>query len=136
MFEKYGPVVRLAPNELAYVDAAAWKDILGHDPKSEESGKWHLFYRPAKGQPQDLISADRELHSKLRRLLSHGFSDRAMREQEPIILGYVDLMMQRLREQCKGGQESLDMEKWYNFMTFDVSTPLISVRSNAGARAD
>lgn len=128
MFEKYGPIVRIAPNELAYVDANAWKDILGHNPKSEETGKWAEFYRPSDKQPEDLISADRELHSKLRRLLSHGFSDRSMREQEPIIRSYVDKLMKRLSENCKGGKEPLDLEKWYNFMTFDVSAPPVGLR--------
>lgn len=123
MFETYGPVVRIAPNELAYADSNAWKDILGHNPKSEENGKWTLFYRPVEGMAQDLISADRELHGKLRRQLAHGFSDRSMREQEPIIQGYVDMLIKRLHEHCEGGKKALDMCMWYNYTTFDVSEP-------------
>lgn len=122
LFEKYGPVVRVAPNELAYADADAWKEILGHNPKGEENGKFQGFYRPSDDMPQDLISADRELHGKLRRQLAHGFSDRSMREQEPIIKGYIDMLMKRLRENCLGGKEALDIVAWYNFTTFDVSS--------------
>lgn len=119
LFEKYGPVVRIAPNELAYADSTAWKDILGHNPKGEENGKWTPFYRPVDDMPKDIISADRELHTALRRQLSHGFSDRSMREQEPIIKGYVDLLMARLRENCSD-EKPLDIVSWYNFTTFDV----------------
>lgn len=121
MFDKYGPVVRIAPNELAYVDAGAWKDIAGHNPKGDENGKWVQFYRPVEDMPQDIISADRELHGILRRQLSHGFSDRSMREQEPIIKSYVDLLMLRLRENCANGTKPLDMAEWFTFTTFDVS---------------
>lgn len=128
MFERYGPVVRIAPNELAYADPASWRDITGHSPKGEEVGKWTPFYRPAEEMAADLISADRELHGKLRRLLSHGFSDRSMREQEPIIQGYVDLLVKRLHEHCEGGETTLDMCQWYNFATFDVSASVLSSR--------
>lgn len=121
MFDKYGPVVRVAPNELAYADARAWKDIAGHSPKGEENGKWVPFYRPVDDMPQDIISADRQTHGVLRRQLAHGFSDRSMREQEPIIKSYIDLLMQRLRENCAGGQAPVDMSSWFNFTTFDVS---------------
>lgn len=121
LFEKYGPVVRIAPNELAYASGDAWKDILGHNPRGEEVGKFTPFYRPSDKMPQDLISADRELHGKLRRQLAHGFSDRSMRKQEPIIKSYIDLLMQRLRENSDGGKQPLDMCMWYNFTTFDVS---------------
>lgn len=121
MFDQYGPVVRVAPNELAYADAAAWKDIAGHNPKGDENGKWDPFYRPVPDVPQGIISADRHTHGVLRRQLAHGFSDRSMREQEPIIKAYVDLLMTRLRERCANGEKPLDMASWFNFTTFDVS---------------
>lgn len=121
MFDKYGPVVRIAPDELAYADATAWKDIAGHNPKGEENGKWEPFYRPVPDMPRDIISSDRYTHGALRRQLAHGFSDRSMREQEPIIKSYVDLLMQRLKENCNQGQTPQDMAQWFNFTTFDVS---------------
>jgi hypothetical protein len=57
-----------------------------------------------------------------------------MREQEPIIGGYVDLLMRQLRARCATKEESaeageytkkpslqpLDMRAWYNWTTFDV----------------
>lgn len=120
MHKKYGPVVRVAPDELAFADSSAWKDILGHNPKGEECGKWVPFYRPVPEAPDNLISADRQKHGIIRRQLAHGFSDRSMREQEPIIRSYVDLLMRRLRENCVGGRAPLDMTAWFNFTTFDV----------------
>lgn len=132
--EKYGPVVRLAPNELAFSSPEAWKDIYGHKTGSalgsEEMGKAKFFYRNP-GIPPSIISEDRENHAVLRRLMSHGFSERSMREQEGIIGGYVDLLVCRLREHCvdvdakdeeTGGmrRQRLDMTSWYNWTTFDI----------------
>ncbi|KAI3401428.1 hypothetical protein diail_10862 [Diaporthe ilicicola] len=120
LHNRYGPVVRVAPNELAYADASAWKEIQGHSPKGEECGKWVPFYRPTPESADNIISAEREKHGIIRRQLAHGFSDRSMREQEPIIKSYVDLLFQRLHENCAGGAKPLDMTAWYNYTTFDI----------------
>ncbi|KAI1123503.1 cytochrome p450 monooxygenase [Nemania abortiva] len=118
LHEEYGPVVRIAPDELAFIESQAWKDIYGHH--SYEMAKDDRFYRPmGKSVPDTIISADREQHGFLRRQISHGFSDRSMRAQEPIFREYMDLLVQRLTEHSKSG-EPLDMRAWLNFTTFDV----------------
>ncbi|OTA54162.1 cytochrome P450 [Hypoxylon sp. EC38] len=120
LHDKYGPVVRIAPDELSFIESQAWKDIYGHHG-SYEMVKDPKFYRLLGNHiPDSILSADRERHSMIRRQLAHGFSERSMREQEPIIGEYVDLLMRRLGEHCKDGQAVLDMRNWLNFTTFDV----------------
>jgi cytochrome P450 len=58
-------------------------------------------------------------HTRMRRLLAHAFSDAALREQEPILTQYFDLMVTELSRCCEAGG-SVDMTKWYNCLTFDV----------------
>lgn len=131
--------MRVAPGELVYTTAEAWKDIYSHQngavTKGEEFGKDYKFYRN-KGIAPNILSESRDNHSLIRRQLSHGFSEKSLREQEPIIKGYVDLMMKRLKERCpppatsdesKGPDDSasttrkvFDMRHWFNFITFDV----------------
>jgi cytochrome P450 len=121
LHKKYGQVVRVAPNELAFANASAWNDIQGHRSKGQlEMEKSEKFYRPIKGVTTDIITADREEHGKLRRTLAHGFSEKALRDQQPLIKKYVDLFIQRLHENCDGGSAVLDITAWYNFTTFDV----------------
>lgn len=43
-----------------------------------------------------------------------------MREQDPIIRGYVDLLIRRLHENSKNGSVPLNMREWYNWTTFDI----------------
>lgn len=126
--DKYGPVVRVAPNELIYTSSEAWKDIYSHHngavTKGEEFEKDTKFYR-TRGFAPNILSETRDNHSLIRRQLSHGFSEKSLREQEPIIKGYVDLMMKRLRERCppagdKTSKTVFDMRHWFNFITFDV----------------
>ncbi|KAF9875733.1 cytochrome p450 [Colletotrichum karsti] len=144
LHRKYGQVVRIAPDELAFSDAGAWKVIFGHKTGTNTSNaagqptttqslsfeKSDTFYRPIPGLPRDIITALGPQHAALRRQMSHGFSDRALREQQPVIMKYVDLFIQRMREhaaasttssQSSGGQQRpIDISLWYNYCTFDI----------------
>ncbi|KAI0009516.1 cytochrome P450 ClCP1 [Xylariaceae sp. FL0662B] len=117
--DKYGPVVRITPNELSFSELAAWKDIYGSRPGGELP-KYYSFYRLDAHAPRHIISAERQQHSMLRRLLAHGFSERSMQEQKPLIGGYVDLLIRRLHENAEGGTKVLDLNTWFNWTTFDI----------------
>ncbi|KAL8840731.1 MAG: hypothetical protein Q9170_001169 [Blastenia crenularia] len=58
--------------------------------------------------------------SRIRRLLTHVFSDKALREQEPLIQDYVDTLIERLSEQCKDSEGKVDLASRFNWTTFDV----------------
>ncbi|KAL2851865.1 cytochrome P450 [Aspergillus pseudoustus] len=131
---KYGNVVRIAPDELAFAHADAWKEIQGHKGKDAlemEKARW--FYRPLPEDPLHIVNEGREEHGRLRRQMAHGFSERAMREQEGVIRGYVDLLIRRLRELASssssssspgkpggGGCGPVVISDWYNYTTFDI----------------
>ncbi|KAI1305687.1 cytochrome P450 [Xylaria venustula] len=131
LHKQYGPVVRIAPNELAFSSPQAWRDIYGHKKLGqEEFPKYEGTYKIFKHLPTSIINSDREEHGALRRQLSHGFSDRSMREQEPIIGSYVDLFISRLKDLSK--KDSIhNMREWYNFATFDIIGDL-SLGSDGG----
>ena len=121
LHKKYGKVVRVAPNELAFQDSQAWKDIMGHKTGSAlEFEKWDNFYRPVADMPIDIVNAPREEHGLIRRTMAHGFSDRNMRDQQPLIKKYLDTLLRKLKENGEGGKKALDIMAWYNFTTFDV----------------
>lgn len=120
LHEKYGHIVRIAPNELSFTDADAWKVIYGTRTGHGQKQKDLRFYPPTPGGAPSIIYSDDADHSRFRRLLSHAFSDNSLRGQEPIIKSYVDLLMQRLNENIAAGKNVLDMVSWYNFATFDI----------------
>jgi cytochrome P450 len=120
LHEIYGDVVRVSPDELSYTTPSAWKEIYGHKSQgAPEMAKYVKFYNP-NGTMLHIVCAPREEHARYRRLLSSGFSDKAIREQESLIQQYIDLLIKRLHENCAGGNKALDLVQWYNWATFDI----------------
>ncbi|RAH67354.1 cytochrome P450 [Aspergillus aculeatinus CBS 121060] len=120
LHKRYGHVVRVAPNELSFISSDAWRPIYGTRPGHGQKPKDRHAYPPSADNVPSIDQSNDADHSRFRRLLSHAFSDTALRGQEPIIRGYVELLMQRLREHARHAQTPLDMVAWYNFCTFDI----------------
>ncbi|KAK7398545.1 hypothetical protein QQX98_012093, partial [Neonectria punicea] len=118
LHQKYGPVVRVAPDELSFTSAEAWKEIMGHRKDSSDQNAKDIVF--SKGFETTILGANREDHRRFRRILSSGFSAKAMQDQQPLMMKYVDLLLQRLHENCDDGKKALDLVSWYNFTTFDI----------------
>lgn len=125
---EYGDAVRIAPNEVSFISGeTAWQDIYGFrggkskTPPYLKDRKW---YPPPINGSYSLIAADEAGHSRMRRNLSHAFSDKALREQEPLIQGLIDLLIDRLHEEVAANKPAVDIMRWYNYTTFDVITDL------------
>ncbi|KAH8587874.1 cytochrome P450 [Bisporella sp. PMI_857] len=119
LHKMYGDVVRIAPNELSYTNSKAWKDIYRHRQGKPEMAKNRKSYTTHPGG-EHIIIANREDHSRFRKNLSHGFSDSSLRQQEPLIQSYVDLLVRRLEEHSQDRQIPQNMCSWYNWITFDI----------------
>ena len=119
--EKYGPVVRLAPNELSFIDGVAWHDIYNPRQGRPKFPKNPLWMAPSDSGIHSILSANDADHTRYRRLLSHAFSERALRDQEHLLMSYIDLLINRLRK-CASSPDTavVDMVKWLNFTTFDI----------------
>ncbi|KAI1171705.1 averantin oxidoreductase [Nemania sp. FL0916] len=116
LHNQYGPVVRTGPNELSFIQPTSWKEIYGY--KTQEFSKDAKYYNGLPGEPI-ILNADRTYHGYIRKLLAHGFSEKSLREQEPILKEYVDTLFRRLHEQGQNGERALDIVSWYNFLIFD-----------------
>lgn len=119
LHNKYGDVVRTAPNQISFVRPEAWKEIQGHRKKGEmENSKDPVSMAR---NPDSIISAySREAHGMLRRNLSHGFSAKRMLEQQPLIQHYINLFFERLKDHARDPSKPLNIVAWYNYTTFDI----------------
>ncbi|KAL1598832.1 hypothetical protein SLS60_007974 [Paraconiothyrium brasiliense] len=123
LHERYGNVVRIAPDEVSFVDADAWKDIYGHGSKGALGGMPHKPWQRhsnTNGATSLIIAQDVD-HTRMRRLFNPAFSERALKQQEPLFMKYVNLLAEKLHEGIeKDPNHKFDMLKMYNFTTFDV----------------
>lgn len=115
LHQKYGLVVRIAPKELSYADSQVWKDVW--------SSRNPEFPKRAAPMPPNgsysILNAPKDEHARFRRLLAHAFSERGLRDQEPRVKEYIDLLVERLRETAVEKQ-STDIVDWYTRTVFDV----------------
>ncbi|KAL2064126.1 hypothetical protein VTL71DRAFT_4620 [Oculimacula yallundae] len=119
LHNKYGPVVRVGPNEISYIDERAWKDIYS----AHKSGGELQKFMPAadiKGGFGVFNNPDNAKHLQIRKFLSTGFSEKAVREKEGILQGYISLLMQRFEEKAKNG-EKLDATWWLDCLGADIA---------------
>jgi cytochrome P450 len=125
---KYGPIVRIAPNELSYADSAAWKDIYldrsGH-PVFERNPTWFKKMRP--DEPNSIMGPDEKDHARFRRAFANSFSDKSLKDQAPVVESYVNLFINQLKALASdpsSKEKPIDLEKWFNYLTFDLSGDL------------
>lgn len=122
----YGPILRIAPNEVTFADEAAWADIFQIGMDNEQFLKDPLWWSRQPGQPNPLFSAiEPGEHANMRKLLATGFTTRALRAQELIIHRYANLLVERLQELItaagnNGEAAEIGMIPWFHFTTSDV----------------
>ncbi|GME40721.1 putative cytochrome p450 protein [Neofusicoccum parvum] len=124
LHKRHGPVVRVGPNELSYVDPRAIKDIYGHRRAGGglEFARDAAFFDPALNGAADILrAADGAAHARLRKALSHSFSDRALRNQAPLLKTHVAKLLANLGA-ARGAP--VDLSAWFNATTFDVMADL------------
>lgn len=137
LHEKYGNVVRIAPNELSFSGNEAYKDIYGHKKAGLPTlQKDPHFYKNPSGvsivktqqqrgmitddaQERDIVNGTFEEHARMRRIFANAFSDRALRLQEPLFLTYVDKLVQNMHEAVARDEDhKFNMISMWNFTTF------------------
>ena len=118
MHQRYGDVVRVAPNELSFATPDAFHDIHSHAARDRKPFLKSSFYQ-AYERPRNIISMrDPQEHAARRKMYAGAFSTRALRGQTEVITPYVDLFVAQLTRLAI--DEPVDMRQWLNWLTFDI----------------
>ncbi|KAF7593962.1 hypothetical protein BBP40_010469 [Aspergillus hancockii] len=123
----YGDVIRFGPDEVSFITEKAWRDIYDHRPNQLERFILSTTRRP------DIFDANEVDHNRFRKALNPAFSPKGLQDQEPVVKGYIDTFISRLRDEAKVGAPT-DMVKWYNFTTFDIIGDLAFGESFGGLK--
>ncbi|KAI2672411.1 hypothetical protein CBS147355_8131 [Penicillium roqueforti] len=125
LHKQYGPILRIGPNELAFNTAQAFRDIYGARPGGCFPKNRSQYVAPANGVDHLVCAVDNATHARQKRLLAQAFSEKALRDQEGLITGYVDTLITKLRSQIRQGASIVDVKSWMNFTTFDITGDLM-----------
>jgi len=117
-------VIRIAPDHLTFTDSSAWKDIYQRKQAETDFPKHHVWLRPMVNGVSSLLHANDDDHSRMKRVLGHAFSTKALRGQEEFVHRYVDLFVQRMKESIAAGENVMDIGKWYGWTTVGCCFPI------------
>lgn len=121
MHETYGKVVRFGPNSLSFNSNTALKEIYGFKSNVRKAEFYDAFVHPA---PNTHNARDKALHARKRRVLSHGFSDSAMKQMERYILANVRSFCDQIgtgaSNEQKGWTPAKNMADWCNYLAMDI----------------
>ncbi|KAF1970112.1 cytochrome P450 ClCP1 [Bimuria novae-zelandiae CBS 107.79] len=120
LHDKYGPVVRVAPNELHINDPRAWNDIYLRKSSEIRPPQWGM--RPPGIDSYNVISGVGSDHARFRKALGIAFSEEAVKDYEPTVRSYFNKFTARIDDLVlnNNGVAVVDMVKWSNFTTFDI----------------
>jgi aspirochlorine biosynthesis cytochrome P450 monooxygenase len=114
---KYGPTVRIAPDELSFSDPDAWPAIYNSRPQLPKT-EFHFGRADERKLPESMIMASDSEHTRLRRLANPAFLNAGILEVEPVMQHYVDLLCTQLHEACAEGPQN--MVQWFLWTLNDV----------------
>ncbi|KAH7057285.1 cytochrome P450 [Macrophomina phaseolina] len=124
LHQRYGPIVRYGPNTLSLNDPAALKAIYAHRANTRKSD-FYLSFPAAPGVFSTHTALDRAAHARKRRVMSHAFSDAALKGVEEYVLGHVRAYVARMaggggKREGGGWTEARDVSEWSSWLGFDV----------------
>jgi hypothetical protein len=139
LHKKYGPVVRICPNQLSFITPSSWEDIHGH-AATKKLLKYGYFKVRPDAQPMLTTSGDEHtvrnrivisfshkkgnllklnLLQRQRSAFAHGFSQRAISDQESTLAAHVDNLVNMLEQKIKQ-DNTFDVGEWMRFLAFDI----------------
>jgi hypothetical protein len=126
LHERYGPVFRMAPDELSFASEEAWNDIYAWRKGHKRSYRDPAFYVAPEGQADNIITtSDVKYHARVRGLLSNSFTDDSLHAQASLIESHADMFIEQFYTAATsptnyGKGALLNITDWFNFFTMDV----------------
>ncbi|TQN64417.1 Cytochrome P450 monooxygenase, partial [Colletotrichum shisoi] len=123
LHRRYGPVVRIAPNEVSIASPEAARTVLSAGKRFYKTAFYAVF--PPPENPDIFTEVDEEAHARKKKVANVPYSMAAMQQLGPFIDDTIDLLAAKLagfatkRVECKA-RGSVDLGAWLHYFAFDV----------------
>lgn len=119
LHRQYGEIVRLSPDELSFIHPDAWRDIYGHGSRSTQGSAppkhWKWYGSNVNGVESMAQASVPINHSRMRRVFKPAFAERALKEQEPLFMKYVNQLIGNLKKSINDEPlQKFDIVKQFN----------------------
>ena len=122
--QKYGDIVRVAPDEISVAHSQGWNDIYCRRPGHQAFLKNPIWWGDLPGRAPSIVSTPNPAdHRRMRALLSTCFTPTALQAQEAAVISYVDKFVEILRRRCDTqGRDTttINIVEWISFVVFDI----------------
>ncbi|KAL2840127.1 cytochrome P450 [Aspergillus pseudodeflectus] len=117
LHHKYGPIMRISPNEVSFNDIEASETIYAQTSKFDKS---RYFYRAFENPGPHLFSiCDRQEHSQDKKLISYAMSRANITSHESSMYDKATFLMDRIAQRAKVGQ-TIPLFPIFRCMTLDT----------------
>ncbi|KAF1950336.1 cytochrome P450 [Byssothecium circinans] len=122
LHEKYGDIVRTAPDEVSFARKEVREEIFGARPVGElPYYKNPIFFKSPPGQPTNLVTTiNLKENQRMRKVVTLAFTERALRYQEPVIIKYAMYLIEKFHEMTREKGADINVNDWFNFFAFDL----------------
>ncbi|KAH8788403.1 cytochrome P450 [Diaporthe sp. PMI_573] len=123
LHRKYGPVVRISPNEVSIVSPEVSKTVYSYSGGTQKTD-WYDVWRALGGTEGRNSTAffgatDPNQHAFLRRRVSTTYTLSTILAAEPKVQGVLDSLWERFDEFAKAKQP-INLTEWSSYFTYDV----------------
>ncbi|RAH40028.1 cytochrome P450 [Aspergillus brunneoviolaceus CBS 621.78] len=122
LHQRYGPVVRVAPNELSYMKHEAVRDIYGGAHANGHLLNDDIVFAAFENDKATILTADEDTHARFRRVFAQFFARQNLTAFEPLFNKYCALLVRRLETT---EQNAFDIAELFSFTVFDVMGHLL-----------
>ncbi|KAH7413960.1 cytochrome P450 [Phaeosphaeria sp. MPI-PUGE-AT-0046c] len=120
LHEQFGPVIRIAPDEVVTTDPEALKKIYRNQGPLSKTDFYTVWGAPGLSEQVDnFVQTDERKHSNYRRIVNPVYSLSNVLKSEAYINEVSDLFLQRMDEHA-GRAEVVDLGQWLQMYAFDV----------------
>ncbi|KAF2173632.1 hypothetical protein M409DRAFT_15910 [Zasmidium cellare ATCC 36951] len=128
LHDEFGLVVRIAPNELSYIDPRAWEDIYGrsaHENRTAALEKELDFFETAFNNSDSLVDANSRDFKSQKNNATRAFSNGSLLRRSPTMATYIDRSIELLRTYLSDKQVStIDIDPWIGNIVLDTHAKL------------
>ncbi|OAP61609.1 hypothetical protein AYL99_03812 [Fonsecaea erecta] len=119
LHQQYGPLVRIAPDEVSVADPQAIKTIYGIKSGFTKTDFYPPFAPNISLHGDHFTQLDETMHAERRKYVNSIYSMSTILESEPYIDGCIDVFLDKMAQVARQGKE-IDLGEWIQWYTFDV----------------